>query len=390
MSDNSSAYSPDAVPQPPQGLKKVGLVTAGIAAIVIVAGLIARSHESGNAQQWSNQQAIPTVHLIIPAASGKSDGLMLPATLEAWNSAKIFARVPGYVHAWYHDIGDHVGAGTALGAVDTPEIDQQIIQARAALVRAQAESTLARTTAARWMDLLSSASVSRQEVDEKNADAATHAAAVEEAQANLGRLLAMKAYATVRAPFAGEVTMRDADIGDLVGPGATSQQPLFTMADEHRIRVYVNVPQQYAAAMHPGLGATLSIPEAPGKSVPAQVIAASGAVNSQNGAFQVQLVTDNPGGLLKSGSYAQVHFELGQSSSLVTVPSSALVLRGSGTKVATVDNSGRVRLLPVVLGRDLGGSVEVVSGLSPNTSIVDNPPDSIANGEQVHIDKGSN
>ncbi len=380
----------DTAARPPRGLKKTGLIIGAIAVLVIVAGLIARRHDDTSSQQWSNQQAIPTVHLITPAATGRPEGLLLPGTLEAWVSARIFARVPGYVHAWYHDIGDHVGAGTPLGAIDTPEIDQQIIQARAALARAQAETTLARTTAARWQDLLSTASVSRQETDEKNADYATHTAAVREAQANLGRLLAMKAYATVRAPFAGEVTLRNADIGDLVGPGATTQQPMFAMADEHRMRIYVNVPQQYAAAMHPGLSATLAIPEAPGKAIPATVTAASGAINSQNGAFQVQLVTDNPGSLLKSGSYAQVQFELPVSRSLVTVPSSALVLRGSGTRVATVDSTGRVHLLPVTLGRDLGATVEAASGLSLGTPIIDNPPDSIVDREQVHVEKGRN
>ncbi len=373
---------------PPRGLAKGGLVVGGIAIVVVAAGIFSRSHEADTAQQWSNAQAVPTVHLIQPSAIAKSDGLLLPGTLEAWNTAKIFARVPGYVHAWYHDIGDQVTAGTPLGSIETPELDQQIIQAHATVDRAKTEEELARTTAARWTDLLTTLSVSRQDADEKKANYATHAAAVREAQADLGRLLAMKAYATVRAPFTGEVTMRDADIGDLVGPGATTQQPLFAMADEHRIRVYVNVPQQYATAMHQGLGASLSIPEAPGKEIPAQLLAASGAVNSQNGAFQVQLLTDNPGRMLKSGGYAQVHFQLSSSASLVTIPSNALVLRGSGTKVATVDKNGRVHLLPVVLGRDLGASVEVSSGLTANTPIIDNPPDSIANGEQVHVENG--
>ncbi len=387
MSDEVFMSTAPAEARPPAGLVKVALITGAVALLIIAVGIFTRHHEADSAQQWSTAQTIPTVHLIEPSASAQS-GLLLPGTLEAWNTAKIFARVPGYVHAWYHDIGDHVSAGTPLGAIDTPELDQQIIQARAAVARVRTEETLTRITAARWQDLLTTASVSRQEVDEKNADYATHAAAVREAQANLDRLLAMKGYATVRAPFTGEVTMRNADIGDLVGPGATTQQPLFAMADEHRIRIYVNVPQQYAAAMRQGLAASLAIPEAPGKSIPAKLLAASGAVNSQNGAFQVQLVTDNPGGMLKSGGYAQVHFDLSASGTMVTIPSSALVLRGSGTKVATVDGTGHVKLVPVVLGRDLGASVEVTSGLSGGTPIIDNPPDSISNGEQVHVETG--
>ena len=311
---------------------------------------------------------------------------MLPGTLQAWNEAKIFARVPGYVHAWYRDIGAKVAAGTPLGSIDTPEIDQQIIQARATLARVRAEAALARSTAARWNDLMISKAVSVQETDEKNANAKTHAAAVDEAAAALGRLMAMKAYATVRAPFSGEVTMRNAVIGYLVGPGATAQTPLFAMADEQRMRLDVTVPQQYGAAMHPGLTASLSIPEAPGRTFAAHVAAASGAVDSRSGAFQVQLITDNPGGILKAGGYAQIHFDLPGSASLVTVPASALVLRGQGTHVATVGHDGHVHLLNVVPGRDLGGSVEIASGLTRGTRIIDNPPDSISEDEVVRVE----
>ena len=256
-------------PPRPRGLAKAGLVLGGAAAVVVVIGLVARSHQDVSTQQWSDGQAVPTVHLIAATHGGKANTLVLPGMLAAWNEAKIFARVPGYVRGWSRDIGAHVGAGTPLGAIDTPELDQQIIQARAALDRAKAEEMLARTTAARWKDLLSSASVSRQEADVKSADAVTHAAAVREAQANLGRLLAMKAYATLRAPFAGEVTMRNADIGDLVGPGATAQTPLFIMADEHRMRVYVNVPQQYSAVMRAGLPAGVLLAASPAASTQA-------------------------------------------------------------------------------------------------------------------------
>jgi RND family efflux transporter MFP subunit len=177
-------------------------------------------HATHEATQWSAAQAVPTVHLITPIVSSGSNELVQPGTIEAWTSARLFARVQGYVKAWYADIGKRVEEGAPLGSIDTPELDQQIIQARATLTRVKAEAALARTTAARWRDLLTTTSVSRQEVDE-NAAAETQAAAVNEAKANLGRLLAFKAYAVVRAPFSGVVTLRNADIGDLVGPGAT-------------------------------------------------------------------------------------------------------------------------------------------------------------------------
>lgn len=376
-------------PSPPRGLRKAGVVIGGVAALVVVAGLAVRARDHATTGQWSNAQATPTVHLITPAGSGEAQSLLLPGTIQAWNEARIFARVPGYIHAWYRDIGAKVAAGTPLGSIDTPEIDQQIIQARATLDRVRAEATLARSTAARWNDLLKSKAVSIQENDEKNADAKTHAAAVNEAAASLGRLLALKAYATVRAPFSGEITMRNADIGDLVGPGAAAQTPLFAMADEQRMRIYVSVPQQYGAAMQPGLTASLSIPEAPGRTFAAHIAATSGAVDSKSGTFVVQLVTENPGGVLKAGGYVQVHFNLPASHALVNVPASALVLRGQGTHVATVDSAGHVHLLQVVLGRDLGGSVEIASGLAPGTRIVDNPPDSISEGQSVRVETGN-
>lgn len=379
---------PLTTPPPPRGLARAGIVAGTVAALVVVAGLVVRAQDHAKTRQWSDAQAVPTVHLTTATGAGEAQALVLPGTMQAWNEAKIFARVPGYVHAWYRDIGAKVAAGTPLGSIETPEIDQQIIQARATLARVRAEAALARSTAARWNDLVKSNAVSVQETDEKNAEAKTHAAAVDEAAAALGRLLAMKAYATVRAPFSGEVTMRNADIGDLVGPGASVQTPLFAMADEQRMRVYVNVPQQFGRAMHPGLAASLTIPEAPGTTFPAHVAATSGAVDSKNGAFQVQLVTDNPGGVLKAGGYAQVHFDLPVSSTTVTVPASALVLRGQGTRVATVTPQGRVHLVQVILGRDLGGSVEIASGLARGARVIDNPPDSITEGEAVQIEAG--
>ena len=189
--------------------------------------------------------------------------------MQAWNAAKLYARVGGYLRAWYRDIGAEVPAGAPLGQIDTPELDQQIAQARADVTSARANAALSKSTAARWNDLLTTNSVSKQEADEKNGDLASKNAAVQAAQANLDRLLASKAFATVRAPFAGVVTARNADIGDLVGPGATTQQPLFAVADVHKIRVYVSVPQAYSASMTQGLSATLTLPDYPGKTYPA-------------------------------------------------------------------------------------------------------------------------
>ncbi|MBN8846961.1 MULTISPECIES: efflux RND transporter periplasmic adaptor subunit [unclassified Sphingomonas] len=370
----------------PRGLKQAGIVAALVAAGVVAAGAFTRSHDVDAATRISDAQSIPTVHLIAAKGGAASSALELPGTMQAWNAAKLYARVSGYVRGWSKDIGATVGAGTPLGTIDTPELDQQIVEARAALASARAHAGLARSTAVRWNDLLTTASVSKQEADEKNGDLAVKVAAVREAQAALGRLEAMKSFAVVRAPFAGVVTARNADIGDLVGPGSGgTQQPMFAVADTRRIRVYISVPQSYSAAVKPGMAAALSVPAFPGRSFPAHVTGMSGAVDAQTGAFQVELQADNPGDLLKPGGFAQVSFDLPGQAGGVEVPSSVLLFRSAGSEVATVDPNGRIRLRRVQIGLDKGQTVQILSGLRAGERIVDNPPDSLAEGELVRV-----
>ncbi len=380
MTDAQAAEAPA-----PKGLKVAGVVAAVVAVGVVVVGTMSRAGNTHEAQRWSNARSVPTVHLVPVKDSAATDGLTLPGTMAAWTAAKLYARVGGYVKGWSKDIGAQVGGGTPLGTIETPELDQQIIQARAALARAKADASLAKSTAERWNDLLTDHSVSAQEADEKNGDLAAKNAAVQGAEADLGRLMALKSYATVRAPFAGVVTQRTVDIGDLVGPGASAQQPMFSVADVRRIRLYVSVPQTYAAAMTPGLDATLSVPDQPGRTFDARVIGTSGSINPQTGTLEVQLVADNPGEVLKPGGYAQVKFSVPGQPGTVTIPSSSLVFRAAGTQVAMVDANAHIHMQPVTLGRDLGGAVEVVTGLGRKAKIVDNPPDSISQGELVRV-----
>jgi RND family efflux transporter MFP subunit len=381
MPSNISAAEPGV----PKGLKIAGVVAIIVAAGIVGIGSMSRAEDNGAAKTWSDARAIPTVHLVPVTLSAASDTLALPGTMQAWNNARLFARVGGYLHGWYKDIGAQVGAGTVLGSIDTPELDQQIVQARADLASARANAGLARSTAGRWNDLLSTNSVSKQEADEKNGDLLAKNAAVQGAAANLQRLLAQKTFATVRAPFAGVVTTRTADIGDLVGPGTTAQQPLFSVADTHRIRVYVSVPQAYSAAMTPGLTATLTVPDYPGRSFAAQVVGTSAAINPQSDTFQVQLVVDNSGGSLKPGGYAQVGFDVKGQASTVQIPSSALLFRAQGTQVAMIGPGAHVRMQSVTVGHDLGSTVEITSGLKASDRIIDSPPDSIAQGELVRV-----
>jgi RND family efflux transporter MFP subunit len=379
---------PPADTRAPKGLKIAGGVAVVAALGVVIAGTMTRAHDTGDAQHWSDARSIPVVHLVPVQSAAATGALALPGTLAAWNAAKLYARVGGYVHSWDKDIGAIVGTGTPLARIDTPELDQQIGQARADLVSARANAALAHSTAARWNDLLSTHSVSQQEADEKNGEATVRNAAVQGAQASLGRLLALKNFATIRTPFAGVVTARSADIGDLVGPSSGNQQPLFAVADIRRIRVYVNVPQTYSAAIRPGLGATLTLPDFPGRTFPARVMGASGAINQQSGAFQVQLVTDNPGLVLKPGGYAQVSFDVPGRADAVQIPASSLIFRAQGTQVALVGPGDHIQLKPVSIARDLGQTVEVTAGLKAGDHVVDNPPDSISNGELVRVQQG--
>ncbi|MFA6117571.1 MAG: efflux RND transporter periplasmic adaptor subunit [Sphingomonas sp.] len=373
----------------PKGLKAVGIGAVVVAIAVVALGAVTRAEESHEAQHVSDAGAIPTVHLVPVAGGGAGDAISLPGTMEAWDAAKIYARVPGYVKAWYRDIGAVVPADAPLGSIDTPELDEQIVQARAGLASARAAEALARDTAARWNDLLTTNSVSKQEAAEKNGDLAVKHAAVQGAAADLGRLLAQKSFATVRAPFAGVVTTRAADIGDLVGPGATSQQPLFAIANINRLRIYVPVPQAYSAGMKPGLTATLAVPEYPGRLFRARLVGEANAISPQSGTMLVQLVADNPGGLLKPGGFAQVRFDVPGSAVAPQIPSSALIFRAKGTQVALVGPDAHIKLLSVKVGRDLGATVEISAGLVPGAKVVDNPPDSLADGELVRVGKAN-
>ena len=380
----------DTQPARPKGLVAAGIVALIVAAAVIVFGVAGRSHDVAATQDWSNARAIPAVHLVAATAGGTSDALTLPGTMQAFTSAKLYARVGGYLKAWYKDIGARVGAGTPLGLIDTPELDQQIIQARADLASAQANRALSETTAKRWSKLLESNSVSRQEADEKAGDFAVKSALVNAQEANLNRLLATKRFATITAPFTGIVTARNADIGDLVVAGASGSEPLFTVADVRRIRIYVNVPQNFTAVLRPGLTAKLTLPDYPGRTFPATVVATSGAISGQSGTLLVQLLADNAGGALKPGGYAQVGLGVPAQTAAVEVASTALVFRDQGSQVATVDAGGHVHLKKITIGRDLGPRVEVTAGLAAGERVVDNPPDSLADGELVRVVAAAN
>ena len=365
-------------------LKWMGGVAAGVALIVVAVGLVSRVSADQGMKTWTREQTIPTISLAKLEVGGERQ-LSLPGDIQAFYNAPIHARVSGYLKKWYVDIGTPVKAGQLLADIDTPDLDQQVMQARADLATAQANQSLAASTAERWKGLLAADAVSRQEAEEKFGDNAAKSSLVNAARANLNRLLALESFKRITAPFAGVVTARNTDIGQLITAGSLNDAALFTVADQHKLRGYVRAPQAYSALIHTGQPADLTVPEYPGQVFHATVAGQAGAVGPQSGAELVELSLDNPGGKIKSGEYAQVTFKLTAPMTTTRVPVTALQYRHSGPVVAVVGADSHVSLRPVVVSRDLGSTVEIGSGLSAGDRVVDNPPEALAEGDLVRI-----
>jgi RND family efflux transporter MFP subunit len=383
--------APDA-PRPPRRTMIItGIVALVIAVLLVTLGIVSRSNEAWKNKTWTQAQAIPVVSLIMPIAGTSDRTLTLPGTLQAWYAAQIFSRVPGYLRIWYDDIGAKVKAGQVLAIIDTPELDAQLVQARADLASAQASMNLAGITARRWTSLLKEDAVSKQETDEKEGGFAVATAQVNSAKASLDRLLSLKGFSRITAPFTGVVTARRTDIGALVNAGssANATSELFEVSQVQPLRLYVNVPQVDVAAIRPDVGVALTVPEYPGKVFQARLATTSNSVSVTSGTLLTELVVDNHDGLLKPGAYAQVQFtfpppQAGQTGSL-EVPSSALLFRKTGTQIALLGSDDRVRIVEVGVGRDFGQTLEITHGLSPTDKVINNPPDSITNGELVRL-----
>ena len=365
-------------------LKRAALAAACIAAGILGIGVYVRLSEASNLKTWTRQTQLPTVALVSASADYKNQVLALPGTLQAYYDAKIYAQVPGYVHAFYKDIGTHVRKGDVLAVVDTPELDQQVTQARADLSSATSALKLSAVTASRWEDLLRQDAVARQDVDVKEADLAAKTDALKSAKANLDRLLATKQFSRIVAPFDGIVTGRAVDVGALVG-NSTSGNPLFTVADIHALRLYVDVPQSYTSQLASGMAVSLTVPEYSGKSFAAKLVSTSGAISSQTSTMLVQFEVENREGLLKPGSFAQVNLTIPGMVTMLQLPASALIFRAAGLQVATVDPKGHVTMKPITVGVDLGTTVLVASGLTVGDRVVNNPPDSLSNGDRVNV-----
>lgn len=369
---------------PPRHLKALAVAALCAAGAAVALGVVSRVHADQTVASWTDARAVPIVKII--SVNGVGAGtLVLPGDVQAFHSAPIHARVSGYLKRWDADIGASVKTGQLLAEIDTPDLDQQLAQAKADLGTALANQHLAETTAKRWAQLLSKDAVSHQDADVKNGDLEAKTAAVAAAKANVQRLEALESFKRITAPFDGVVTTRATDIGALITVGGPTDVPLFTVADERRLRIYVRVPQSYSAAIKPGMTASFTVPQYPGRTFTAALATTADAVTPQSGTLLIELQIDNPGGALKPGDYAQVKFDLPADSHAIRAPASALMFRDSGMSVAVLGPDDRVRIKPVTIGRDLGATVEIASGLTREDRVIDNPPDSLRAGDLVRI-----
>ena len=362
-------------------------IAAAIAAGAIVAGGLATRHSQAEALRASAaENAVRSVSLVA-WKDAPSAPLALPARIEAWSRAPIYARVGGYVGRWNVDIGAPVKSGQVLAVIETPDLDQDLRQAQAQLAVARTALGLAQSTAQRWQSLVAQNAVSKQEADEKQGDFASKQSTVQALQASVERQQALKRYTRLVAPFEGVVTARNTDVGALVsaGTGGSAGSELFVVSDLRRLRVYVQVPQRQVAFVKPGGAAVLTVPERPGREYKATVQSLAQAINAGSGTMLVQLAVDNVHGELLPGAYASVRFDLPATQDAVIVPPGALILGRNGPQVATVDAAGRVQIRKVRIARDLGKAVQLEGGVSRADRIIDSPPDGLADGDTVRV-----
>ena len=361
------------------------LIVGVVAAAVVVHGLRERSADNSQLKAVADKQSVRTVTVIAPAVSPASPSMDLPGRIEAYAKAPLYSRISGYLKVWKADIGTSVKAGQLLAEIDTPDVDQQILQAKAELASTQANAALSETTAKRWQSLQTTNFVSAQAVEEKMGDLSAKQAVVNASQANVNRLQALKNFSRITAPFDGVVTARNTDVGALVNVGGAPGTELFVVSDVSSLRLYVNIPQNQVAAIHKGSVAKFTVPEKPGKVFTATVQSMAQAINAGSGSMLVQLAADNSRGELLPGGYAQVSFDMPAHTEHLNIPPSALIFTKTGIQVATVDAQNKVVIKPVVVAKDHGVRLELLSGLESTDRVIENPPDGVMQGDLVNV-----
>ena len=361
------------------------LIAVVLGVILGLWGIISRLHTRSELRERTANDAIITVITAKPELSQASDELILPGIVQAYIESPIYARTSGYLKKWYTDIGARVHKGQLLAEIETPEVDRQLLQARADLAAAQANAALSRTTNARWQGLLVTQSVSQQDADEKAGDAAAKEAATESARENVARLNDLESFKRVVAPFSGVVTARNTDVGALINAGQSMNAELFKLADIDKLRIYAQVPEAYADATRTGLQAELHFTGHPDKAYPAATVRTSRALDPTARTLQVELQLDNRNGELFPGAYTEIHFKLPSATKTLRLPANTVLFRAGGLQVAVVENGNKTKIKNITQGRDFGKTIEVLEGVDPNDEVIVNPSDSIEDGTEVRI-----
>jgi RND family efflux transporter MFP subunit len=366
-----------------------------VTVLLAIVGIVRRQHTSTVLAKYTETVAPPTVSVELPVLQQNAQEILLPGNMQAFTLAPIYARTTGYVKAWYHDIGSHVSKGQLLAVIETPELDQQLAQAKADLATAQSNAGLAKTTAARYQDLIGNNAVSQQDTDNAVTQLQSTTTQVNSAIANVRRLEELQSFERIVAPFDGVITARNIDIGQLItAAGSTTtagagtivgNKQIFDISVIRTLRVFVNVPQIYAPDAKNGVIATLTLPQYPGRKFEGKLVRTSSAVDTATRTLLAEVDVNNPSGELLPGSYTEVHLHTSNSAPALIVPVSALILEPDGLHVATVDTNNIAHLVHVSAGRDFGTTVEILTGLKPMQGVVANPPDSMIDGEKVRV-----
>jgi RND family efflux transporter MFP subunit len=368
-----------------RALRYAGIAAILITVVIVAQGVATRRMADARLSTWTEDQAVPVVAVGFPDAQSAHELLRLPGRLEAFSQAQIYARVSGYIKDLKVDIGTPVKAGQLLAEIDAPDLDQQIMQAEADVGSAQANASLSQANLVRAQSLIQSGSVSKQDLDQRSADAANRQGLVKSTQANLARLRVLEKYKRITAPFDGLITARTTDIGALINAGSGGGPALFVVSDTARLRIYINVPQNDVPDIPIGTKAKIAVPEYPGHSFTATVEASAQSVDAATGTTRMLLVVDNADRKLMTGAFSNVELAIPGNSKDVSIPASALIFDENGLRVATVGADGRVALKTVTIARDLGNAIEIASGLSLEDRVITTPPDGVAAGDKVRI-----
>ncbi len=357
-----------------------------VAVVVAISGIVPRVRARAKLQEQTNTLAAPNVIVNLPRPGKTGQEVILPGNVYAYNDASLYARTDGYLSKWYFDIGAHVRQGQLLAVISSPEVDKQLLQARADLATAEANAGLAKTNAGRYQGLLAQNAVSKQDTDTFVSQAASTSSAVKSATANVQRLQELQSFERIYAPFSGVITARNVDVGQLINAGAGTQ--MFRLSALNTLRVYVNVPQIYSQAAAPGTTARLTFSEFPDQSFTGKLVRTAKAIDPSSRTLLVEIDVDNRNGKLMPGAYTEVHMNVHDGIATMVIPVSSLIFRGHGLQVATVvqgANGDEAKLVQVTLGQDDGSIVQVTSGLTANSRVIQNPPDSLIDGELVHV-----